>query len=804
MQKKFLKNNFFVILFIVAGIMVMVVAGYTGIFITRLSDYFSDSIDQRMRFVSRAASGLVTPEELAELTVPEDIQKPIFDELRQRLIDFGYKAEVKFVYLMWPLPGGRYQIIVDNDLTEETENLTSPPRDAEAAFSDVMAGKTIVTGLGEYTDGPGDTGLLTSYSPIFDHDGQVIAAAGIDIDDEKILETRNQILILSFITAVSTCLVIAIGILSFYISRKKQEAFLNRIRQQELMSQLSRSFISAEDATTLIKAALRITGEFLGADRIVIGIPENEIEIAHIAYAWAGTSLDIDSAEIPDETDDINHLAKNIFPQDQPAFVSTIFCGDTRKETRYEQLILVGTRAFIWAPLYVEGRYWAVLSVDTFTPHNWTQSDRQLVSLVSSVIAGAIERNLRDKERDAARLVAEQASKAKTEFLANMSHEMRTPMNAIIGMTSIARNSGDAEKKEYCLAKIENASTHLLGVINDILDMSKIEANRFELSPIEFNFEKMLEKTVSVINFKTEEKNQVFNLNYDKNIPAVLTGDDQRLAQVITNLLSNAVKFTPEKGTITLEAKLEKREVGGNFSDDDCIIRVSVTDTGIGISHEQQAKLFNAFEQADSGTSRQFGGTGLGLAISKNIIEKMGGSIHIESEPGKGSAFIFTVRLQEAAASLESIAEDSRSDETEVKVEDITNCFKDMRIILAEDVDINREIMLSLLEPTSLTIDCAENGAKAVKLYKQSPDGYDMIFMDLQMPEVDGLEATRQIRAFESGRAKRIPIIAMTANVFKEDVEMCMEAGMNGHLGKPLNFNEVLAKLRFYQGYKNR
>jgi signal transduction histidine kinase/DNA-binding response OmpR family regulator len=546
-----------------------------------------------------------------------------------------------------------------------------------------------------------------------------------------------------------------------------------------------------------------------------------------------------------------------------------------------------------------------------------------------------------------ARYAAEAASRAKSDFLSNMSHEIRTPMNAIIGMTNIAKSSRDSEKKDYCLGKIEEASAHLLGVINDILDMSKIEADKLELSAVSFDFEKMLQRVVNVINFRVDERKQRFTVHIDKNIPRTLTGDDQRLAQVITNLLSNAVKFTPEGGTIRLDAHFLGREDGL------CTIQIGVRDSGIGISAEQQARLFASFQQADSSTSRNFGGTGLGLAISKRIVEMMNGKIWIESELGQGATFIFTFRVRQGANSpgsllnpginwknirilavddepfiggyFRDIAEqfgiacdiatsgeealglirrqgaydmyfidwkmpgmngmelarrikdmvppepdaarpgsvvtmisvlEWNSVEAEAKSagvnkflpkplfpsaiadlmnrclgpEDLSACEKDIdgqvdlfegyRILLVEDVEINREIVLALLEPTKLRIDCAENGREAVRIFSEGVGCYDMIFMDVQMPEMDGYEATKAIRAIENGLTpvsdslefgptaqtpnqlsepvKRIPIIAMTANVFREDIDKCLAFGMNDHVGKPLGFGEVLDKLRQY------
>jgi len=386
----------------------------------------------------------------------------------------------------------------------------------------------------------------------------------------------------------------------------------------------------------------------------------------------------------------------------------------------------------------------------------------------------------------------EAANHAKTAFLANMSHEMRTPMNAIIGMTSIGMSSEDQGRMQYCLSKIDNASKHLLGVINDVLDISKIEAEKFELSAVSFEFEKMLQKVLNVINYRVEEQRQRFNLEIDDNIPAVFIGDDIRLAQVITNLLSNAVKFTPEEGEITLKAGIISE------SDGLCRLEIKVIDNGIGIDEEQKARLFHAFEQAETNTTRRYGGTGLGLAITRSIIEMMNGSIDVESEPGQGSVFTVVVELlRDAESAPLSNSGSGAAKETEYLDEEEYD-FTGHTVLLAEDVEINREIALALFEPTHISIDCAENGAIAVDMFKAAPDKYDMIFMDVQMPEMDGYEATRIIRTLDTPRAEQIPIIAMTANVFREDVEKCLESGMNGHVGKPFNMDDILGQLRQY------
>ena len=387
-------------------------------------------------------------------------------------------------------------------------------------------------------------------------------------------------------------------------------------------------------------------------------------------------------------------------------------------------------------------------------------------------------------------LQAEHASSAKSGFLANMSHEMRTPLNAIIGMTAVGKNSQDLGYKEYSLTKIEEASKHLLGVINDVLDYSKIEAGKLELNNSEFCFEKMIKKVCDVVAFRAAEKQQTFTVQVDANIPQLLIGDEQHVSQVVANLLSNAVKFTPDMGAITLSARSAGEKEGVHQ------IRVDVTDTGIGIAGEQKARVFRSFEQADNKITKRFGGTGLGLAISKNIIESMGGAIMFESEPGKGSTFSFTApfRLSAAQTKTAPAAKAPGPDGDSTRSDD----FSGRHLLLVDDVEINREIVMALLEPTNIAIDCAENGAAALKMFSENPAKYDIIFMDVQMPEMDGYQATRSIRALKDAAATTVPIIAMTANVFKEDIERSLAAGMNDHLGKPLDLSEILNKLHKY------
>jgi CheY-like chemotaxis protein/two-component sensor histidine kinase len=362
---------------------------------------------------------------------------------------------------------------------------------------------------------------------------------------------------------------------------------------------------------------------------------------------------------------------------------------------------------------------------------------------------------------------------------------MRTPLNAIIGMSVIGKRARDIDGKDYALNKINDASLHLISIVNDILDMAKIEADRLELAPAEYNFQKMLQKVLSITGVKADEKRQKIIVSTDGNVPQFIVGDEYRLMQVIINLLSNAVKFSHDGGEIRLKVFLEK-EIG-----DKCELRVEVVDNGIGIAAELHEKLFDAFEQVSGRLNREYSGTGLGLAIAKRIVGMMGGRIWVESKLGKGAKFTFTV-FAERRTKQDGIFEEPEYDEAIVAVDGL---FEGKRLLVAEDIDINYEILTIMLEDSGLIIERAKNGQEALDIIVAEPDKYDIVFMDLQMPKMGGLEATRLIRALHSGQ-KRLPIIAITANVFKDELEICSLAGMDGYLTKPFDFNNITEVLR--------
>lgn len=365
---------------------------------------------------------------------------------------------------------------------------------------------------------------------------------------------------------------------------------------------------------------------------------------------------------------------------------------------------------------------------------------------------------------------AQAANVSKSAFLANMSHEIRTPLNAITGMAHILRRSGLTPEQTDKLDNIENASSHLLRIISDVLDLSKIEAGRFVLEEAPVNVDALLGNVASMLGQKARDKGLRFNIE-TTSLPHSLRGDPTRLQQALLNYVANAIKFT-EHGHVTLRVT----QIGE--TDETVILRFEVEDTGIGISPEAMNRLFNAFEQADNSTTRQYGGTGLGLAITKKIAEVMGGTAGATSAPGQGSIFWFSAILNKThEAATQSVRTNIEGAEQAIQRE-----FAGKRVLLAEDDPINRDIAQMLLEEVGLRVDLAENGQEAVE--KASSGGYAIILIDMQMPVLDGLEATQQIRQLPGHKAT--PILAMTANAFAESKDQCIASGMDDFLTKPV------------------
>ena len=436
----------------------------------------------------------------------------------------------------------------------------------------------------------------------------------------------------------------------------------------------------------------------------------------------------------------------------------------------------------------------SVITGQTAQLLRWTLLFVGLVAVIILIIVAIFyvnkmrENELHTKELEEALEIADQANQAKGRFLMDMSHDVRTPLNAILGMVEVAKKNPDKEKIDDCLKKIEVSGLELLSLVSNVLDMSQIEQGKLILKEETISLSKLFEDTVELIRHRAQDLGLILKYTPAKLEHNWVTGDPLRIRQIMLNIISNAVKYTPSGGTVTLNLT----EVKGSEEGTGCY-RFYCKDTGIGINPEFQKRMFLPFERERNTTASKISGIGAGLTITKNLLDLMTGTIHVESQPDQGALFTIEFHFK--------IEEDPRQEEALDMDSDcvLQSSYDQKRVLLVEDNEINMEIMEELLSMTGVQIEKAVDGQEAVQLVQSKPSGYyNLIFMDIQMPVMDGYEATRQIRGMDRQDAGKIPIFALSANALAQDVENSKNAGMNGHIAKPIDMGPIENVMRQY------
>lgn len=549
-----------------------------------------------------------------------------------------------------------------------------------------------------------------------------------------------------------------------------------RDRLMEAASEISTSLMGTiEDIETAIVRSFRLIGETYDVNRVYIfenhGDPETGALMMKLKHEWTkhGTSPLFHE----------NEINKVIYKKTLPRWYTELSKGEAIygiveqfPENERQLFQKYDTISMLVTPITLRGVFWGLIGLDDCEKQRfWNHNEVSILSALGSAIAGRIFREKTRKELTEAKKKAEAATEAKSEFLANMSHEIRTPLNGVIGIIELlSRTELTVQQKEY-ISDLKYSSDMLMSIINNILDISKIEAGRLEIENEAFSLRKMLNEIYHVMKHKAAEKGIELRLQIAEEVPEAAAGDMYRIRQVLLNLVSNALKFTAE-GFIEITVDLREKaneKLGFLFK---------VTDTGTGIPESKIPNLFKKFSQADTSITRKFGGTGLGLAICKLLLEKMGGKIYVKSQEGEGSSFSFTIHLDAVENFLDS------SDQTEA-----IEWKRIPKALIVDDNQINRKISAATVESLGILTETAENGLEAVNKYKIND--YDIVFMDVHMPVMDGIEATKVIKKI--GKASGpVPVIALTASAMDAGRKRCIDAGMDEYLAKPIEKNKLV------------
>ncbi len=794
---------------VTATILLLVANIFLGtILIDNSKEAMKTLINSRMLDVSNVAADMLDGDTLEKLRA-EDMDSPGYRKINDTLAVFQKNIDLKYIYCIKDNGGGNFSFSVDPSPVDPGE-FGEPIVYTDALFTASQG--TPAVDDEPYTDSWGR--FYSAYSPVFNSTGKVAGIVAVDFSadwyDAQIAKQTRSILLTSI---VEVLLGVMLAILATWRLRKKLSGMTEELGElaktvDELTLELNpdktqTSFTGkASDGIQelgnrihSIKEELKLYTSKLRsqANSMITALSSNYHGIYHIdldtmegicyrSYVLLDKGLQ-QGEHFPYSEAMAAYAEKYVTEKYREAFLRFMTPETIRESIKRDKLA-----SFLYTTIDQDGlESYEMLRMAEIS-HGSGPAHEVGIGF-EDVDAETRSTLMQDKALRDALSTAEGANKAKTVFLSNMSHEIRTPMNAIIGLNRIALNDPDlsSSTRDY-LQKIGTSADHLLSIINEILDMTRIESGKMVLRQESFSLPKLLEQINVMIGGQCEDKGLVWNWRLIGEADEYYVGDDMKLKEILINILGNAVKFTPEGGEVTFTVE------GTRHYEGKTVFCFTIKDTGIGMSRDYLPKLFDPFSLEDYSTKTKYGSTGLGMSITKSIVEMMNGDIKVDSEKNAGTTFTVTLTLndyEKEEATEEAVQADGTSS-AKAGYADLRGC----RVLVAEDVEINADIIRMVLDVRGVETDIAQNGRIAVEKFSSFPAGhYDAILMDMRMPEMDGLEATQAIRGMSRQDAKSIPIIALTANAFDEDVQRSLQSGLNAHLSKPVEPEKLFETL---------